>query len=397
MLRNSNNKMRSFSYIIKREFRMLFYNKSMFIFAVILPFIAILFFNTLLSNPVARDLPIAVIDLDNSSISRNLISQLDATPELKVSYKPTTQVEGEILVKEVKAYGLVTIPTNFGNDLKQGRQTQVLNQYNGNLLLPSGLENKAFRKTIGTFSASVNVQKQMAKGVNIRQAKAHFQPILSNNHVLSNPYSNYSYYLNSGFLTLFFQMFVILTTIYCFGTDLKYNKGKKIYKIANQNITTIILAKILPYTLWFFFVGIVMYYSMFVFQDFPFNGNKGVVLLGLLLLISATQALAIFFIAVSKSFREALTFGSGFAAVSLSFSGITFPIFGMPIVLQWLSQIFPFTHYFKLFVDQTQRGIPVFYSIKSIAALLLIIVIVPFLSFKKLRKLFKRGAFLQRT
>jgi ABC-2 type transport system permease protein len=263
--------------------------------------------------------------------------------------------------------------------------------------LPSGLENKAFQKTVRTLSAGVNIQKQLIKGTNIHKAKANFQAVTSKNHILSNPYSNYSYYLNSGFLTLFFQMFVILTTIYCFGSDLKYNKGEKIYKIANQNLTTIILAKILPYTLWFFFVGIVMYYSMFVFQDFPLNGNKGVVLLALLLLILATQAFAIFFIAVSKSFREALTFGSGFAAVSLSISGITFPLFGMPIVLQWLSQVFPFTHYFKLFVDQTQRGIPVFYSIKSIAALLLIIIIVPFLSFKKLRKLFKRGAFLQRT
>lgn len=369
----------------------------MFFFAVILPFISIIFFNTLLTNPVARDLPIAVVDLDNSSISRNLISQLDATPELEVAYKPVSQIEGEVLVKEAKAYGLVTVPANFGKKLKQGKQTQVMNQYNSNLLLPSGLENKAFRKTVGTFSAGINIQKQMAKGVNILQAKANIQPIQSNNHVLSNPYSNYSYYLNSGFLTLFFQMFVILTTIYCFGSDLKYNKGKKIYAISNNNLTTIILAKILPYTLWFFFVGIVMYYSMFIFQDFPLNGNKLVLLLSLLLLILTTQAFAIFFISISKSFRAALTFGSSFAAVSLSFSGITFPIFGMPTLLQWMSQLFPFTHFFELFVDQTQRGIPVIYNLKSILILLLITVIVPLLSYNKLKKLFKQGAFLERT
>ena len=397
MLHNLKTKMKSFLYIINREFRMLFHNRAIFIFAVILPIISIIFFNTLLGKGVPRDLPIAVLDLDNSSISRNLISQLDATPEIQVKYKPTDQLEGERLVKEIKAYGLVIIPSNFGSDLKQGKQTKVINQYNSNVLLPSGLENKAFRKVVGTFSAGVNIQKQMANGISITQSKANFQPITSNNHVLSNPYTNYSYYLNSGFLTYFLQIFVILTTIYCFGVDLKYNKGEKLYNIGKENLPVILFAKTLPYTLWFLLIGILMYYSMFVFQDFPLMGNKGSLLLGLFLLITSTQAFSLLFIAVSRSFREALTFGSGFAAVSLSFSGITFPIFGMPKFIQYLSQIFPFTHYFELFVDQTQRGIPEYYSFKPILLLIIINVFVFLISYKKLNNLLKRGSFLERT
>jgi ABC-2 type transport system permease protein len=376
---------------------MLFHNRAIFIFAVILPIISIIFFNTLLVQGVARDLPIAVLDLDNSSISRNLISQLDATPEILVKYKPTDQLEGERLVKEIKAYGLVVIPANFGSDLKQGKQTTLINQYNSNVLLPSGLENKAFRKVVATFSAGVNIQKQLANGININQAKANFQAITSNNHTLSNPYTNYSYYLNSGFLTYFLQIFVILTTIYCFGVDLKYNKGEKLYNIGQGNLPIILFAKTFPYTLWFLLIGILMYYSMFVFQDFPLLGNKGMLLLGLFFLISSTQAFSLLFIALSRSFRESLTFGSGFAAVSLSFSGITFPIFGMPKFIQYLSQIFPFTHYFELFVDQTQRGIPVIYSIKPILILIFINVFVFLISYKKLNNLLKQGSFLERT
>ena len=388
--------MKSFLHIVKREFRLLFHNKSMFIFAVILPFISILFFLSLLSNGVARDLPIAVIDLDNSSTSRNIISQLDATPELKITFKPISQLEGETLIKELKVYGLVIIPKNFGNDLNQGKQVTIINQFNSNLLLAGGLENKAFKSAIGTISAGINIKKQLKKGVYINQAKANYQPITSNNHVLSNPYTNYSYYLNSGFLTLFFQIFVILTTIYCFGNDLKYNKGEKLYNIGKGNVTTIILGKIAPYTLWFILVGLILYFSMFIFEDFPLNGNKSVVLLALFLLIIASQAFAILFLAISKSFREALTFGSGFAAISLSFSGITFPIFGMPKVLQWLSQVFPFTHFFDLFLDQTQRGIPVYYSMYAISWLVVLTIVPIILSYNKLKKLLINGAFLQR-
>jgi ABC-2 type transport system permease protein len=388
--------MNAFLHIAKREVRILFSYKTNFIFTIILPFVSMLFFNTLLQEGVPRDLPIAVVDFDQSALSRNLISLLDATPELKVRYAPLTQKEGEALVRTGDVYGLITIPNHFEKDLKQGKQTKVINQFNGNLLLPGGLEDKAFKQVVGTLSGSVNIQKQLKNGVLMEQAKANFQPVSANNHVLSNPFTNYSYYLNSGFLTMFFQIFVILTTIYSFGTDFKYHKGQKLYKISKGNIFIILMGKVFPYTLWFFFLGLIMYYSMFIMQDFPLFGNKFALLAGLLLLIIASQSFAVFFISISNSLRQALTLGSGFAATSLSFSGITFPVFGMPIAMQWLSQLFPFTHFFELFLDQTQRGIPVFYSFYAIAALVILSILPILAGWSKLKKLLVKGEFLHR-
>ena len=195
---------------------------------------------------------------------------------------------------------------------------------------------------------------------------------------------------------MFFQIFVMLTTIYCFGSDLKYNKGDKLYNIAKGNLASIILGKVLPYSVWFLLVGILTLFSMYVWQDFPFFGSKITVLVSLLLLIFANQSYALFFISISNSFREALTIGSGFAAISLSFSGITFPIFGMPKVLQWLSQIFPFTHFFDLLLDQSQRGFPVFYSYKSIIALVILSIFPVALGWFKLKNLFIKGVFNHR-
>lgn len=379
--------------IAKREIALLFNSKSTFIFAVILPFVSILFFNTLLSEGVARNLPVAVVDLDHSSISRNVISQLNAAPEIEVGFFPISQQKGEELVRLGKVYGVITIPQNFETNLKSGKQVSVINQYNSNLLLPGGLEYKAFRKVIGTISAGVNIEKQRKKGISMQQAMVNYQPIVANNNVLSNPYTNYSYYLNTGFLAMFFQIFVMLTTIYCFGADLKYSKGNKLLSITKGNLLAVIVGKVLPYTVWFLLVGIIMLFSMYVWQDFPFFGSKITVLAGLLLLILANQSFALFFVAMSNSFREALTVGSGFAAVSLSFSGITFPIFGMPKVLQWLSQIFPFTHFFELLLDQSQRGFPVFYSFKAIVILVILCISPLFFGWFKLKNLFEKGVF----
>lgn len=382
--------------IAKREIALLLSNKTIFIFAVILPFISLLFFNGLLKNGVARDLPIAVIDLDNSAISRNVISQLDATPELWIYQTIVNQQKGESLIRQGKIYGLVTIPKNFEADLKSGKQATIVNQYNSNVLLSGGLEFKTFSKVIGTISAKIFIQNQLLKGVSMQQAIVNYQPVKLNNHVLSNPYTNYSYYLNSGFLAYFLQIIIILTTIYCFGNDLKYNKGNQLLRISNGKLNPIVIGKILPFTIWFFFVGLIMYYSMFVWQDFPLNGSKIALLIGLFLLIVSSQSFALFFLSISNSFSEALTYGSGFAAVSLSFSGITFPIFSMDKILQWISQIFPFTHFFELFIEQSQQGFPVYYSFKSIIILIILCLLPIIFAWHNLHKLFFKGMFNNR-
>ncbi|WP_373940750.1 ABC transporter permease [Polaribacter sejongensis] len=77
--------------IAKREIALLFNSKSTFVLAVILPFVSILFFNTLLSEGVARDLPVAVVDLDHTATSRNIIAQLDAAPDIKIGFFPINQ------------------------------------------------------------------------------------------------------------------------------------------------------------------------------------------------------------------------------------------------------------------------------------------------------------------
>lgn len=390
--------MKHFKSIVKREIRQLLRNKPVFIFAVIFPFLFIAFFHSLLSDGVARDLPIAVMDLDNSALSREVTSQLDATPQLRVSHHPTSEIDAELLIRTGEVYAFVSIPKNFQKDLRSGRQVKIVNQFNNNVLLAGGLANSTFQKVIGNISAGIQLKGKLQNGKNVKQAIAELQPVQLDKHVLSNPYTNYSYYLNSGFLTAFLQIFVMLTSIYMLGNEHKIGVDKKEFtKIANGRFFSPLLAKLLPYTIWFLFVGIVTYVSMFTADDFPIFGSKILLLLALILLIIATQSIAILFVTSSKSLREALTKGSGFAAVSLSISGITFPIEGMPTILQWLSQIFPFTHYLELLMDQSQRGFPVFYSLSSVAALMLLCIVPFLLSWEKLKSLYLEETYPSRV
>ena len=83
-----------------------------------------MFFNSLLSEGVARNLPVAVVDLDHTATSRNVIAQLGAAPEIEIGFFPLNQQKGEELIRLGKAYGVITIPQNFEADLKSGKQVK---------------------------------------------------------------------------------------------------------------------------------------------------------------------------------------------------------------------------------------------------------------------------------
>ena len=65
----------------------------------------------------------------------------------------------------------------------------------------------------------------------------------------------------------------------------------------------------------------------------------------------------------------------------------------MPEILQWLSQVFPFTHFFELLLDQSQRGFPAFYSLKAIIILVVLCIVPISLGWFKLKRLFLKGSF----
>lgn len=382
--------------VFTRELYLMWREPKRLVFAVVLPLFFFWFFMGLFQSGVPRDMPIAVVDYDQSALSRQLTEQLSATPEIAVKALPSNDLEAKRLIETGQVYAMVVIPEDFQADVRSGRSVKLVNFTNGAFLLPSGLISRAYQKTVGTLSAGVSIQTRMKRGAIQEQAMVSMRPIGLSSKILFNPYGNYSYYLNTGLLPMMLQLFVMLTTIYSVGKDLKYHQGRSLYRLGEQSILSVVWGKLLPYTLLFFIVGMLMNFAMFLWEDFPLNGSKALVVLATLLFILAHQALGVYFAAGAKSLRAALTSGTGFSAVSMSFAGLTFPDLGMPLPIQWLSKVFPLTHYLSVMIDQGQRGAPVYYSLPALGALLLL-VLLPMLGWLKLRKLYAAGAYPERV
>lgn len=94
----------------------------------------------------------------------------------------------------------------------------------------------------------------------------------------------------------------------------------------------------------------------------------------------------------SKDLRSALTFGGGFSALAFSFSAYTFPMEGIPVPMQVLAQVFPFTHFLKAYVNTAVRGLSVLESFPQLLALLAF-VLVGVVSAFKFHKLLKNNGY----
>ena len=76
---------RAFRNAFVRELRSFGSHKFFYMLSLGLPILSFLFFILLFRTGVPRDMPVAVLDQDNSPLSRRLTRMIDATPSARSS------------------------------------------------------------------------------------------------------------------------------------------------------------------------------------------------------------------------------------------------------------------------------------------------------------------------
>ena len=92
---------------------------------VVFPLLTVFFFTSFLRDGVAQDLPIGVVDEDNSATSRGLIRTLDAMQSSRVVARFASPTEARCAIQENKIYAYLYIPEGTGAKLLAGRQPKI--------------------------------------------------------------------------------------------------------------------------------------------------------------------------------------------------------------------------------------------------------------------------------
>ena len=372
--------------VMRRETGRITRQPMYFVLMIVLPVVSFAFFALLFNQGAIRNIPIAVLDQDNTTLSRKAVQMIDDTPTAMVAYGIQGMDEGERLMREGRIMAIVQIPAFFEKNILSNSQTRLENYVSGTNITVNGLLSKDIQTAVTTFTAGIQLQVLMKQGLTQRQAMAQLMPVRFDKHVLFNPHINYGYYLSPSFMPMMLMIFVVMVTVFAIGTELKAGTAREWLDTAGGSVFPALVGKMLPLVVMMLLMTLMMFLILFKIVGVPLNGSLTALLFGCMLFVLAYMAIGVLIVTLLSNLRLSLSIGGGYSVLAFTFSGLTFPMMAMYPWVQAFSKIFPFTFYTDIFIDQALRGAPVVDSLWDMGYIALFIVL-PMLCLPRLRKI----------
>lgn len=341
--------------VVRRELRIMRNRPIYLLGSVVTVAFCAIFFLTFLKQGLPHDLPIGIVDLDNSSLSRNFSRQLDATQLGKVlKYDSFAQAREDMQSGKITA--VCVIPAGMYADVQASRRPTFTYYLNGLYFVGGALSYKNILTMINLADGAVQREVLRAKGVNEDAIMGRIQPVNVDIHQIGNQFTNYGYYLTNIFLPGVLALTVVIILIYSLGAELKYGTSRHLLSTAGGSMYNALFGKLLVYTILFSVIGLILILLMYDWMHFPIKGSIWNMFLAIVLLVLASESVAIFIIGLLPIPRLALSIGALYSVLAFSMSGFTLPVETMPPYIQGLAEAFPLRHYFLFYSREVIFG-----------------------------------------
>ncbi len=335
--------MNSVFYICQKELKAVFKDQGVLIFFLLVPLAYPLLYAFIYTGEVVREVPAAVVDMNKSTLSREFIRKVDATPDVKIQSHCADMEEAKLLLKESKVYGVIYIPESFSSDINKGIQTQVT--------LYCDMSGMLYYKAILTASTEVSlkmnkaIKAKRAGNTTNRQDEISATPITYEAVNLFNPQAGYASFLLPAVLILIIQQTLLLGVGLSAGTARENNRFRDLVPLSRQYQGTlrIVLGKSSAY---FIIYAIVSAYILCVVPKI--FSLVQIAQAGTLAAFILPYVLSCIFFAMTCSIfihhREACMMIYVFTSVPLLFiSGVSWPGSAIPAFWRVISWMFPST------------------------------------------------------
>lgn len=341
--------------VVRRELRIMRNRPIYLLGSVVTVAFCAIFFLTFLKQGLPHDLPIGIVDLDNSSLSRNFSRQLDATQLGKV-LKYDSFAEAREDMQSGKITAVCVIPAGMYADVQASRRPTFTYYLNGLYFVGGALSYKNILTMINLADGAVQREVLRAKGVNEDAIMGRIQPVNVDVHQIGNQFTNYGYYLTNIFLPGVLALTVVIILIYSLGAELKYGTSRHLLSTAGGSMYNALFGKLVVYTTLFSVIGLILILLMYDWMHFPIKGSIWNMFLAIVLLVLASESVAIFIIGLLPIPRLALSIGALYSVLAFSMSGFTLPVETMPPYIQGLAEAFPLRHYFLFYSREVIFG-----------------------------------------
>ena len=306
--------------VIRREIRIWARRPIYFLGSVAVMAFCTVFYLTFLGQGVPSDLPIAVVDLDGSSTSRNFCRQLDATQLGKVIHYGSFS-EAQADMQGGRVTSICVIPEGFNRDIQAQRQPTFSFYVNGLYFLGGSLAWKDILTMVNLTAGAVQREVLRMKGVPESEMAGLLRPVDVDVHQIGNATMNYGAYLANMMIPGMLQMVVVIVLIYSLGAELKYGTSRHLLDTVGHDMYAAVSGKMALYTVLFTLIGWAIEVILYKWLHFPLAGRLGQMLLACFLLVVASESVAVFIIGCVPVCRFALSIGALYSVLGLSLTG----------------------------------------------------------------------------
>lgn len=348
-----------------RELRYLLKHKWDLCLVTLAPLFVIVMFSSMFAQGKPEQLPIAVIDQDQSGLSRNIQRYLSLNHTLQIAEITDNQADAEYLLNQNKIWGYVHIPAGAEQRLVQAQDAQISIAFNQSYFSVGNTVSSAMLLSTVQAAADFGGRDYLENKIPYLDAPAPNVKISP----LYNPGLNYEFYLEPYMIPAILHLLLCCCVAFSVGQEMKFQTADQ--WLNQHSLFSALLSKNLAYILifsawtWLWMVWLIGIRGWFV------SGHLWLILVAQILLYSAYAFLSSAIVLATKNLSKTFGFIAVYGGSSLSFAGVTLPLNNAPLFTKFWAHIIPYTPYAKLQTEQWVIGSPLSSSLQPFAVLLI--------------------------
>ncbi len=317
-------------------------------------------------HQIPREQKIAVIDNDNSAMSRKLIRMVQATPQVDVAVTANNVKEARKMLISGCIRGLLLIPENFGRNILLQASPVLVYAGDGSYFLVYGAIAEGITAAAAALDSSIVLHRSMLAGKSVDTSLESSSPIILNASPVFNPSTGYiNYVVPAVFVLILHQTLLIGASLHG-ASEAERKRAGKMTHAQQAPPLHLLLMRLLAFFL--IYIPIIMYYFGFCFHYYGLSrlASLGEIIQVVVPFLLATTALGIV-IGQFLPRRELATLLILLSSLPLIFSaGFIWPVTSIPFWIHWLVQWAPSTPAIGTTLHLNQMGADFHYASRGI-------------------------------
>jgi len=331
------------------------------------------------NNEEVRDVPIAVMDQDNTTMSRDLLRMIDASDSLKITEHIENLGEGKELLKARDVYGILVIPFNFEQNILQGHKEAAIFYGDASYVMIYNATSTAISTIVQQKNATILVNKQIQMGIDPSVAQSNstpYQPVMIQ---VFNPQVGYATYVIPPAFTLILHqsiwLGIMLACVLSRNSLFDFHLTHSTVLSTARLSFVVLLAKYIAYLFYGAFVFWIIALFLPYWYELPRLGAiPDLAVMGFFFL-SAIIFLALAMSSLFKTMDTIFLLILPFSMIFFFLAGMSWPTYLMPEIFNIIASFLPSTSAIDGLVRVNQMGASLKHVIPVIMNLAILIVI----------------------